>query len=337
MSSSAALTDGPVAAAEPRHGEGVRQAQRRADQVGQRDQPEQLVGGELVAAPSRTATMLQIVHSEKPRCSARMEKIRLRRATFFPVVSQNAGVVGAPVADPAPWPPCRLPGAGRAGHRHRSSRVRSASARDGGFRAPKLGGPDYARRRSVTVHRLHVTHRRNVQSTRFTRATSRKHGLPRGRRRSRGRRALRLGRGGRGNPSLRCRHPGECSDQARAGRRCRPASDPALRRSGVAGSVRAGRHIRPFGTRSRQVPASGDARGAGPRRSRRAAARRAAARDRVRRGRAERASGEPAAGGVRAARGRGRGVPVRARAVVPGGTVASRWSPAAGTCTAGRR
>ena len=41
---------------------------------------------------------------EKPMCSEKIEKKRLRRATCLPVVSQNCGVLGAPVVDPPPRP-----------------------------------------------------------------------------------------------------------------------------------------------------------------------------------------------------------------------------------------
>ena len=44
---------------------------------------------------SRKAELtLQISHTEKPRCSAKIDQIRLRRATSFPVVSQNSGSSG---------------------------------------------------------------------------------------------------------------------------------------------------------------------------------------------------------------------------------------------------
>src|ERR1700757_3307247 len=41
-----------------------------------------------------TTTMLQSIHTLNPTCSAKMEKIRLRRAIALPVVSQNTGSSG---------------------------------------------------------------------------------------------------------------------------------------------------------------------------------------------------------------------------------------------------
>ena len=42
-----------------------------------------------------TVTIDQITHTENPRCSARIEKTRLRRATLRPPPSQNAGSSGS--------------------------------------------------------------------------------------------------------------------------------------------------------------------------------------------------------------------------------------------------
>src|SRR6478736_8305613 len=67
---------------------------------------------------SRNAELtLQISQTEKPRCSAKIDQIRLRRATCLPPPSQNSGssgrqssiqwlsrrVPGAPVAGADPW------------------------------------------------------------------------------------------------------------------------------------------------------------------------------------------------------------------------------------------
>ncbi|CKW49797.1 Uncharacterised protein [Mycobacterium tuberculosis] len=38
--------------------------------------------------------MLHSIHTLKPTCSAKMEKIRLRRAIGLPIVSQNTGSSG---------------------------------------------------------------------------------------------------------------------------------------------------------------------------------------------------------------------------------------------------
>ncbi|GAA2380381.1 hypothetical protein Cme02nite_16160 [Catellatospora methionotrophica] len=49
------------------------------------------------AAGIATTTTLQSVHTEKPRCSAKMEKTRFRRATRRPVEAQNCGSSGSQV------------------------------------------------------------------------------------------------------------------------------------------------------------------------------------------------------------------------------------------------
>lgn len=41
-----------------------------------------------------TTTMLHSIHTLNPTCSAKIEKIRLRRAVALPVVSQNSGSSG---------------------------------------------------------------------------------------------------------------------------------------------------------------------------------------------------------------------------------------------------
>lgn len=46
------------------------------------------------AAVIWTTTMLHSIHTLKPTCSAKMEKIRLRRAIGLPIVSQNTGSSG---------------------------------------------------------------------------------------------------------------------------------------------------------------------------------------------------------------------------------------------------
>ncbi|GIG05775.1 hypothetical protein Cco03nite_24750 [Catellatospora coxensis] len=52
------------------------------------------VNGKAVAGIATTTT-LQSVHTEKPRCSAKMEKTRFRRATRRPVEAQNCGSSGS--------------------------------------------------------------------------------------------------------------------------------------------------------------------------------------------------------------------------------------------------
>src|SRR5690348_4090203 len=42
-----------------------------------------------------TATMLQITQTEKPRCSAKIDRMRLRRAIRLPVDAQNSGSSGS--------------------------------------------------------------------------------------------------------------------------------------------------------------------------------------------------------------------------------------------------
>ena len=96
ISSSSAADDRPVAAAELRHRERVGQPQQRADQVGQRDQQEQLLRRERRSpAASRSADeTLQISQTEKPRCSAKIDQTRLRRATLRPRGLPELGVLG---------------------------------------------------------------------------------------------------------------------------------------------------------------------------------------------------------------------------------------------------
>ena len=45
--------------------------------------------------------MLQITQTEKPRCSATIDQIRLRRATLTSGRLPEGGVLGVPVGDPA--------------------------------------------------------------------------------------------------------------------------------------------------------------------------------------------------------------------------------------------
>ncbi|GAC1379485.1 MAG: hypothetical protein NVSMB48_03120 [Marmoricola sp.] len=46
----------------------------------------------------RAALTLQITHTEKPMCSEKIEKIRLRRATCRPPLFQNVGSSGSQCA-----------------------------------------------------------------------------------------------------------------------------------------------------------------------------------------------------------------------------------------------
>ena len=125
-----AADDRPVAAAELRHREGVRQPQQRADEVGERDEQEQLLRGE------REALREQEGRARRSR-SARPRSRRARRRSTRPGCGgrpaagrlPEVGVLGAPVLDPA----AGAAGRGRA-HAGRASApgVSARAARSGG-------------------------------------------------------------------------------------------------------------------------------------------------------------------------------------------------------------
>ena len=120
--------DGPVAAAEERHGERVGDAQQRADARGDGEDREALAGGKrpavgagrdegAVAASNvpyiLTTTMLHSSHTEKPMCSAKIEKTRLRNAIALPCASQNTSFSGSQRSIQRPGPTRPRPGSGR--------------------------------------------------------------------------------------------------------------------------------------------------------------------------------------------------------------------------------
>src|SRR5260370_13497504 len=58
--------------------------------------------------PRKSTSTDHIVHTEKPLCSEKMEKLRLRRATADPMVVQNPGSSGRQSSIQRPVRPCRL-------------------------------------------------------------------------------------------------------------------------------------------------------------------------------------------------------------------------------------
>ena len=156
-SSSSGADHRPVAAAERRHRERVGQPQQRADQVRQRDQQEQLLRGEVEAHRSRNAALtLQISQTEKPRCSAKIDQTRLRRATWLPPCLPELLVLGTPVVDPAPR---AASGRGRGGRRVGRSRGRVMRACNAADVSPGAGRRDRRRQLVLTTSQARVAGR----------------------------------------------------------------------------------------------------------------------------------------------------------------------------------